>query len=67
MRTFFYDCLGGSGVKGVAFARVPLFDCQQICSLFPLLRAFSPKNINFAEIYGRRSVLGCVDVVIFVF
>lgn len=46
----FYDCLGGSGVKGVAFAGVPLFDCQQICSLFPLLRAFSPKNINFAEI-----------------
>lgn len=46
----FYDCLGGSDVKGVAFARVPLFDCQQICSLFPLLRAFSPKNINFAEI-----------------
>lgn len=39
----FYDCLGGSGVKGVAFARVPLFDCQQICSLFPLLRAFSQK------------------------
>lgn len=40
----FYDYLGGSGVKGVAFARVLLFECRQICALFPLLRAFSPKK-----------------------
>lgn len=46
----FYDYLGGSGVKGVAFARVRSLIVGRF-ALYFLYCVHSPqKNINFAEI-----------------